>query len=148
MELLASLGPWAWIIAGTVLAIMEVIAPGVFMLWFGIAGILTGLLLFVVPLSWPYAMLIFSALAVALSVLGQRAMRKGVKDSDQPHLNQRGAALIGRVYTLKEPVVNGAGRLQVDDSPWRITGPDMAAGARVRVVGVDGTTLRVEAANL
>jgi hypothetical protein len=148
MEWFFGLGPWAWVIIGVVLMIMEVVAPGIFLLWFGIAGILTGLLLFALPLSWPYAVLIFSVLAVILSVIGQRLMSRGTKDSDQPFLNQRGQSLVGRVFTLTEPIVNGRGRLQVDDSPWRITGPDMVAGAKVKIVGVDGTTLQVEAANL
>jgi hypothetical protein len=148
MEWVSSLGPWAWIIAGVILAILEVIAPGFFLLWFGLAAVITGAVLFVLPMSWPWAVLLFGLLAVMTSALGLRLMRKGTADSDKPFLNQRGMALVGRVFTLTEPIVNGNGRLQVDDSPWRIAGPDMVAGAKVRIVGVDGTTLKVEAANL
>jgi hypothetical protein len=148
MEWIVALGPWAWIIGGVALAIVEVIAPGIFMLWFGLAAIVVGLLLFAWPLSWPMATVIFAVLATVFSIIGQRLMRRGTKDSDQPYLNQRGHALIGRTFTLTQPIVNGAGRLTIDDSPWRVSGPDMVAGAKVRITGVDGTTLRVEAANL
>jgi inner membrane protein len=61
-------------------------------------------------------------------------------------LNRRGHALIGRVFTLETPIVDGAGRIRVGDSSWRVVGPSAPAGASVRVVRVDGATLVVEAA--
>jgi membrane protein implicated in regulation of membrane protease activity len=61
-------------------------------------------------------------------------------------LNRRGEQYVGRLFTLQEAVVNGVGKLQVDDTTWRISGVDLPAGRKVRVAGVDGTTLRVEAA--
>jgi len=66
--------------------------------------------------------------------------------SDQPLLNQRGQQYTGRVFTLDHPIVNGIGKVVVDDSTWRVKGPDLAAGTNVRVVGVDGTIFIVESA--
>src|SRR3546814_3935561 len=91
--------------------------------------------------------LVFCVLAVA-GVLAWRRFRPGTLVSDQPTLNRRGHSYVGRQFTLNQPLVNGVGTLHVDDSQWRISGgADVPAGAQVRVVGVDGTPLRVERVN-
>ena len=61
--------------------------------------------------------------------------------SDQPLLNQRGAQYVGRRFTLDEPIVNGQGKIKVDDSTWKIRGADCDAGVTVEIVGVDGVVL-------
>ena len=59
-------------------------------------------------------------------------------------MNRRGEQYIGRNFTLEHPIVNGVGKIQVDDSIWKIRGEDCAVGTRVRVTGVDGTIMLVE----
>jgi inner membrane protein len=143
---LDALGPWAWIILGLVLMGLELLAPGVFLLWLGLAAILTGLLDWAFALSWQASALCFAVLSV-IAVLAGRAItrRPGEEDEAVAHLNRRGHALIGRVFTLESPIVDGAGRIRVGDSSWRVTGPSAPAGASVRVVRVEGATLVVEA---
>ena len=63
--------------------------------------------------------------------------------SEQPLLNRRAEQYVGRVFTLQEPIVNGRGRLRVDDTVWRVEGEDCPAGTAVEVTGVDATLLRV-----
>ena len=92
-------------------------------------------------------MLVFAALAVVAVVIGRMVTRPRDEDEGgRPPLNRRGQALVGRVFTLENPIQEGCGRIRVDDSSWRVTGPDAPAGARVRVVRIDGATLVVEAA--
>ncbi len=87
--------------------------------------------------------MVFSVAAVA----GSRIyLRRHPTKSDHPNLNRRGEQYVTRVFTLKEAIVNGQGKIQVDDSTWRIEGDDLPAGAKVRVVGVEGTRLKVEKA--
>ena len=50
---------------------------------------------------------------------------------------------MGRTFTLERPIVDGRGRLKVDDTMWLVEGPDLPAGTRVQVTGVDNTLLRV-----
>ena len=59
-------------------------------------------------------------------------------------LNRRADAFVGRVFTLEKPIIDGAGTVRIDDSIWRIAGPDLAAGSRVKVVSSDGGLLTVE----
>jgi membrane protein implicated in regulation of membrane protease activity len=47
-----------------------------------------------------------------------------------------------------QAIENGSGRVKLGDSEWLVHGPDVAAGDRVRVSGVDGATLLVEPLNL
>jgi len=65
-------------------------------------------------------------------------------DPESGVLNQRGKALIGRETVLIEPIINGVGRIQVDDTFWRVHGDDLATGKLIRIIDVDGATLKVE----
>jgi membrane protein implicated in regulation of membrane protease activity len=141
----ASLGAWSWIILGLLLIGVELLAPGVFFIWLGLAAIITGVLDAALGLSWQAAALIFAFLSVVAVILGRMIMRSSDAPSAQAvFLNQRGQALVGRVFVLETPIKDGEGRIRVDDSSWRVTGSDRLAGARVRVVRVEGSTLVVE----
>jgi membrane protein implicated in regulation of membrane protease activity len=136
---------WYWWILGLLLLILEVFAPGAFFLWMGISAGLVGLLSWLVPgLSIEWQLLIFTIVSVT-TVVGWRAyLRKNPVETDQPALNRRGEQYLNRVFTLDEPIVNGVGRIRVDDTTWRIQGNDTEAGNKVRVVGVDGVNLVVD----
>ncbi|MDI4657258.1 NfeD family protein [Xanthobacter autotrophicus] len=139
-------GPWTWFILGGVLLVAEIAAPGAFLLWLGLAALVTGALSYVVGLSWQSEVLAFAALAVIAVLVGRRISPAPGRASDRPFLNRRPEGFVGRVFTLDEPIVDGIGLVRIDDTVWRIEGPDLAAGAEVKVVAADGATLKVEAA--
>jgi len=138
---------WHWWILGLVLLVAEMLLPtGFFLIWIGAAAILVGAVSWLVPaLGWEAEMILFGALSVA-SFFVWRKFRPFNLASDQPSLNRRGHSYVGRTFTLETPIVNGVGKLHVDDSQWRISGADVPAGTQVRVVAADGSTLRVERA--
>lgn len=139
------LGAWSWIIIGLVLVGVELIAPGIFFLWLGLAAIVTGLLDAALDLSWQAAFIVFALLSVAAVVLGRFVTRSQDRaEAPAPHLNQRGQALVGQVFMLETPIKDGEGRIRVGDSSWRVTGADRFKGAKVRVVRVEGSTLVVD----
>ena len=138
---------WSWWIAALALAILEVFAPGAVFLWLGVAAGLVGLVLLVLPgLDWHWQLVLFAVLAVASVVVGRPIVRRRLLATDRPTLNRRAEAHVGRIFTLDEPIAGGRGRLKVEDPTWRVEGPDLPAGARVRVAGADGATLKVEPA--
>ena len=141
-----SLGFWVWIILGLALVAAEAVAPGIFLIWFGLAAILTGLADAWFGLSWLAALLVFAGLALAAVVLGRAVTGGGRQVSREGDLNRRGQDFVGRVFALEAPIAGGEGRVRVGDSSWRLTGPDAPAGASVRVVRVEGGTLVVERA--
>ncbi|MHA6299570.1 NfeD family protein [Devosia sp. CAU 1758] len=148
MQIIAFLGenaPWSWIIAGLVLLALELVLPGGFLLWMGIAGILTGLLTLFQPLDWPVQWLVFGMLSLVSILIWVRLNRNRAAQSDRPMLNRRAEQFIGQQAVLDQPISGGFGRLALGDSVWRIAGPDLPAGERVRIVGAEGAVLRVEA---
>ncbi|KKB07855.1 NfeD family protein [Devosia chinhatensis] len=140
----AAYGPWAWIVGGLILLGLELVVPGGFLVWLGIAGILTGLLTLVQPLAWPVQWLVFGTLALGSILVWTRLARHRRLASAAPELNQRTDRLIGQEAVLASPIVNGFGRMPVGDTIWRVSGPDLMAGQRVRITGADGAVLRVE----
>lgn len=151
-RIIGELGPWNWMVLGLILLTFEIIAPGVFLLWIGIAALIVGaasLALWDAAFwSWQLQTVIFAVLAVICALAGKRIYDGREGKTDQPLLNQRGAQLIGRTATLTEPIVNGRGRVHFGDTLWRISGPDLPAGVKVRVTKADATDLElvVEAA--
>jgi membrane protein implicated in regulation of membrane protease activity len=138
---------WHWWILALVMVILEMTAPGFFMLWIGIAAAITGLLLFVLPgTPWEVQFVVFGVLAIAAVAAARYYIRRNPIDSDDRTLNRRGEQYVGRVFTIDEAIINGIGKVRVGDSVWRAMGPDLPAGERVKVTGVDGTMLKVEKA--
>lgn len=151
MELLAFFaesGPWGWFIAGLLLLVAELIIPGVFLIWVGIAALILGVLSLAfqpfVFWVWQLQLILFAVLAVVSILVGRRILKNREKSSDQPLLNQRAASLIGRSAVVSEAIANGRGRVRLDDTTWTAEGPDVPAGATVRIIGGDGGKLLVE----
>jgi len=146
-EMFATLGNWNWLIFGVILMALEVLAPGIFLLWLGLAALLVGLLTFVFHPSWQVEILLFAAFAIAAVPLWRRLARGNASGSESnPFLNRRTEALVGRVFTLEKPIIDGAGTVRIGDTVWRVAGPDTPAGTRVKIVQVSGADLTVAAA--
>lgn len=144
-DLFYQLNQWHWFGIAIVLVIVELLlGASFFLLWVGLGAALVACCLILFPeLSWQYQLLIFSCVAIASIVFWKLHLQKNPTKTDKPRLNRRSEQYIGRVFTLEEPIINGRGKIQVDDSFWRIEGDDLPAGIKVEVVGVDGVVLKV-----
>lgn len=136
---------WHWWIVGLMLLALEAFMPGAFFLWIGVSAMVVGTLLWLLPsLAGFWQIIMFAVLSIG-SVLAWRRLRPHRPEAAaETRLNERGRLYEGRSFTLDSAIINGIGNLRVDDSQWRIAGPDLPAGARVRVLSVEGATLRVE----
>ena len=143
---LVELGHWNWFIAAAVLFLLEIIAPGSFMLWLGLAAILVGGLSLVIDWSWQAQLIAFAVFAVAAIPAWRRLARQVEQPADRPFLNRRADGYVGRTFTLDKPIVDGVGTIRIDDTVWRVSGPDCPAGSRVKIASADGADLMVEAA--
>lgn len=138
---------WHWWSLGAILLIIELLAPGMFFIWMGESAFVVGAVLWVFPgMDLEYQVILFSILSVVSIVVFRRFLRYSPIQSDRPLLNRRTAQYVGRVFTLQEPIVNGRGKIRVDDSTWRVEGEDCPAGAKVRVTDAEGVILKVEPA--
>ena len=146
MNLFQSLGAqthWIWICLGVLLCAGEMFAPGVFLLFIGLAAIATGIILAIVPLSFFWSILLFAVFAAIAVYLGQRFYGSRENAGDQPFLNRRADGLIGKTFPLHEAIKGGEGSIRVSDTKWRVRGPDMPLGAKVRVTGVEDATILI-----
>lgn len=146
MEALLALGAWNWMILAAILFVLELTAPGIFFMWFGLAAVVTGLIMFRYDITWQWQLLWFCGLSLASVLIANKYLRKHPLESDQPFLNDRAAQFIGHSFDLDDPIVNGRGSVRSGDTIWRVEGPELPAGTRVKVVGTDGTVLKVEPA--
>ena len=151
VDWLSGLGAWNWIILGAALLAVEILTPGVYLLWLGVAAVIVGLLSLLLwetaAWSWQAQVLAFLVLSIVCVLIGRRVFpTTGTADTDQPLLNQRERQLVGRTATLEEPIAEGRGRIRLGDTLWRVTGPDLPAGTRVRVVEAANGEMTVEEA--
>jgi membrane protein implicated in regulation of membrane protease activity len=146
-DMFVTLGTWNWLIFGFILMALELAAPGVFLFWFGLAALLVGLVSFAVHPTWQAQLLMFAVFALAAVPVWRRLASSNNRASQSnPFLNRRTAALVGREFTLEKPIIDGAGTVRIDDTIWRVAGPDAPAGSRVKVISVDGANLTVAVA--
>ena len=144
LETIRQLGPWSWWVVGLILLALEIVVPGNVFVWFGIAAILTGALALFTDWGWQAELIVFVVLALVLVIVGRRAFSRDAETSEQPYLNERANRHIGSMHVLTAPIVDGQGRVRIDDTNWRVTGPDLPSGTRVKVVSADGSVLAVE----
>jgi membrane protein implicated in regulation of membrane protease activity len=136
---------WTWWIVAAVLLIAELVLPGVFLMWLGIAAAAVGLINFLVPMAWQFEILLFGVLSVLIiAVANPWLKRRQAAESDQPNLNRRMFDYVGRRFVLEEPIRQGRGKLRIEDTYWEVIGPELPKGAWVKVTGVEGSKLIVE----
>jgi len=145
-EMFVTLGTWNWLIFGVLLMALELLAPGIFLFWLGLAAFLVGMLSFIVTPGWQLQMLLFAMFAAAAVPIWRRVAQQKPGANPNPFLNKRTDAMIGRICTLDRPIVDGAGIVRIDDTVWRVSGPDVPAGTRVKIVQADGASLTVDVA--
>jgi len=143
METIAELGAWNWMILAAILFVLELTAPGIFFMWFGLAAVATGLITFRYDIGWQWQLIVFCALSLAAVLLANKYLRGHPLESERPLLNERATQLIGQTFDLIDPIVNGRGSVKIGDSIWRVEGPELPQGARIKVIGADGTVLKV-----
>ena len=138
---------FTWAALAFALIAAETLVPGAFLLWLGFAAAAVFLVVLLVPgmsvLTQVVIFIVFSFISVAIY---RKWFRGRGRASDQPLLNKRGEQLVGHTAVLSAPIIDGEGRTQLGDAFWNVTGPDLPAGTRVRIVAVSGMTLQVEAA--
>ncbi|HRJ51933.1 MAG TPA: NfeD family protein [Candidatus Thiothrix moscowensis] len=146
MNVTVSIEFWHWLIFGTLLMALEVLAPAMVLMWFGFGAMVAGIALWVFPAMPLGLQILIFALVSLVSVFGWRKSRFREENvaSDSPDLNNRLHSHIGKEYVLTEAIINGRGAMRVGDTAWRVRGADLPAGTRVRVTGVDGVIFTVE----
>ncbi len=138
---------WNWLVLAVVLVTVEILVAGTFFLWMGISAGVVGLILMILPgINWQTQLTLFAIISIVSIVLSRIWLVRHHRNDPPSTLNRRGSQYIGRHITLTEPIVDGVGRINIDDTVWRISGSDLDAGNQVIIEGMDGTILRVKKA--
>ncbi len=146
-EFFPYLGNWFWGIAAAFLLFMELVTPGVFLVWLAFAAATVGAIAYFMILPWQVEVLLFAGFALVYVYFARPwYSHRSAPSSDQPNLNQRIYGFVGKTYVLHEPIVDGEGKLDIEGTRWDILGPDLSKGAKVRVTAVEGMKLRVSEA--
>ncbi len=136
---------WHWLALAVFLLTIELLEPGMFFLWMAQASLITGGLLFLFPtMDWEIQLLLFSVFSLVGIAVVRQFFKNNLTKSDQPMLNKRTAQYIGRVFTLEQAIINGQGKIRIDDSIWKVKGIDCPVGTRVKVIGAESIVLLVE----
>ena len=135
---------WLWLGLGLILAIGEMVIPGVFLIWLAGAALITGLVAWAVPISLPLQVVLFAVLAIASLFAGRNWLKRHPVVAADPMMNDRGARSVGEVVVVTEAIGPGSGRVRMGDSEWLARGPDAQPGTKMRVTAHDGATLIVE----
>ena len=149
MEFFYALDYYHWILLGLVLLVLEIFVGGAFLMWLGLSSIAVGVLVLIMPWvglhpSWQWQLVMFSVGSVIAITLWRRYVRDP-EVSDAPMLNQRGRDHVGRTVVLKTAIEHGEGYINIDDTRWRVTGPDLPAGTRVKLVDLNDMVFTVVA---
>lgn len=147
MQTILALGPWNWMILAAILLTLELFSPGLFIMWFGVAAAITGVVAFSYDVSWQWQLIWFCGLSLASVLIAAKYLRRNPLASERPLLNRRALQLIGQSFDLVDPIVNGRGSIKSGDTIWRVEGPELPRGTRITVVGADGTLLKVTEAS-
>ncbi|WP_137849178.1 NfeD family protein [Enterobacter sp. 2VL] len=137
-----------WLSLGGLLLAAEMLGGNGYLLWSGIAAVITGLVVWLLPFGWEGQGVLFAVLTLVAAWLWWRWLNKRVSEQKpaDAHLNQRGQQIVGRRFTLDTTLVNGRGHMRVGDSSWPVVADeDLTAGTQVEVMAVEGITLRVRA---
>jgi len=135
---------WVWVTLGLLLAALEILVPGVYLIWLAVAAVITGLLTFAFDIGLAMQVVVFASLSMISVFSARRYLRESPIESSDPLLNHRAARMVGETALVTQAFDGGTGRVRHGDSEWLARGPDLDVGVRVRIIGNDGTILLVE----
>lgn len=137
-----------WIVVGLLLAALELLVPGVYLIWLAIAALVTGGLTFIYDPGLALQVIEFVALALIAVFSARRILRDSPIVSSDPLLNKPGGRMVGQTAVVTTAIEGGSGRVRYGDGEWMARGVDMAPGERVRITATEGSVLLVEPLNL
>lgn len=150
MEWITELNYLAWFSIGLILVLLEMFTPGTYLVWFGIASFVMGILVEFVTLTPIETGVIFALLSALFAGIGwwvyDRILHKTKVPEKYKYLNDMAGAHIGRVYNLSEDVVDGRSKAKIGDSFWIVEIEEpLKKGDKVKITDVkDGVILQAE----
>jgi len=139
---------WLWLYAGAFLMLLELLAPGFVIFFFGLSAATVGVCRFVFgeafSLTWQLAA--FSVFSIVYLFALRRWLKKlfmGGKVETATDFDNEYVGRVGRVTEAIEPPLSG--RVEIGDAQWTaVADAPVAAGATVRVISQNNLTMKIE----
>lgn len=136
---------WHWVFLGITLLTLEILSLTTVLLWASAAAFLTAALAFWLPeTNWQQQALCFALSTAVLLWATHSLLRRRERNSPSAKLNRRAEALIGQIHMLTGSIEHGRGRLNIHDTLWTLSGPDLPRGSEIKIVAVEDAVLVVE----
>ncbi len=135
-----------WFLIALVLGAIELLSLSFFLLWPALAALIVSVVMLLIPgLNLGWQLVIFALISVVLLVPGRRWAKVTMIGKDSSSVNERGEQMINRLgYVVSGR--DGIYRAKIGDTEWSARGEhSLKKGDQIRVVGVDGITLTIEA---
>jgi membrane protein implicated in regulation of membrane protease activity len=143
MEWIELLTPWHWLTAAVIIIVIEMLMGTYYLLWVGFAAAVTALIQWVFGIGWQAQIIVFFIFSMVSIVAWHYYAKNNPEVDSMPNLNKRGRQIIGRTFNLSHAIINGVGKINVDDSTWKVEGEDLPVGTQVKVTDIRGTILKV-----
>ena len=141
---------WMWMALALILVTFAGTLRSLALAWASVAAtILSGIIWADPSVPLLHQVLIFGLITLAGIALSQFFIKpkpeeeSAETEDEKPVKAPTPAKVINRTFTLSEPIVDGAGKIEIDGTLWRLRGEDAEAGEQIRVLGVDGLQLDV-----
>ena len=135
---------WYWLISGTILIILEALAPVAYFLWFGVSAMLIAFIVYLYPPSLLQQTILFGILSVVITYLGRKFIPIHIQNKHDQFINRKTSQLIGKTITLSEAISDGKTQVKVDETLWNVKGPNLPKGTQVKIVDVNNNHLIIE----
>jgi membrane protein implicated in regulation of membrane protease activity len=133
------MSPWVWAVGALLAALVELHAPGYYVIWIAAGAGLTAIIGFLFDPALETQLAVFSAASLCCCVIGYFVYRRITRPHAASLVNERNAQMIGARGIVAEDFANGQGKVRLGDTVWLAEGPDLPKGAPVVVKAMRGT---------
>lgn len=137
-----------WIIAGLALSLLELIVPGVYLIWFGFAAFVVGIAVYFLPIELTTQLIVFAIASGIFAVIGVAVYRyvfsKAQVPAEYKNLNNTAEQYVGQLVTVAEDTEDNRTKVKIGDTYWLASCKKaFKQGDTAKVVGVKDSLILI-----
>ena len=137
-----------WVIAGLALSLLELIVPGVYLIWFGFAAFVVSIAVYFMPLEFTTQLIVFAIASSIFAVIGVAVYRyifsKAQVPAEYKNLNNTAEQYVGQLVTVAEDTADNRTKVKIGDTYWLASSQKpFKQGDTAKVVGVKDSLILI-----
>lgn len=137
-----------WVIAGLALSLLELIVPGVYLIWFGFAAFVVSIAVYFMPLEFTTQLIVFAIASGIFAVIGVAVYRyifsKAQVPAEYKNLNNIAEQYVGQLVTVAEDTADNRTKVKIGDTYWLAScQKPFKQGDTAKVVGVKDSLILI-----